>query len=141
MDVDQARLERGGGVLVAQRQLDIAEDHRGDVVVLVGDAAGLAYRQSGEGIRPAVESGLLAAATIVAANGQYTRSRLEPYQERLQARLGSGSVSGALSRIVPAGLGAVVARRLLETRAFVREVVLDRWFLHRYEPALNPRGA
>ena len=33
-------------------------------VLLAGDAAGLAYPESGEGIRPAVESGLLAAATI-----------------------------------------------------------------------------
>jgi flavin-dependent dehydrogenase len=45
-------------------------------VMLVGDAAALAYAQSGEGIRPAVESGLLAAETIVAAKGQYTKERL-----------------------------------------------------------------
>ena len=30
----------------------------GDASILIGDAAGLAYPQSGEGIRPAVESGL-----------------------------------------------------------------------------------
>ena len=42
-------------------------------MLLVGDAAGLAYPQSGEGIRPAIESGLLAAATIVEADGDYTR--------------------------------------------------------------------
>jgi flavin-dependent dehydrogenase len=29
-------------------------------VLLIGDAAGLAYPESGEGIRPAVESGLIA---------------------------------------------------------------------------------
>jgi hypothetical protein len=46
-------------------------------------------------------------------------------------------VSSAISAIVPAGLGAVVARRLLATPAFVRHVVLDRWFLHRHEPALG----
>ena len=46
-------------------------------VLLVGDAAGLAYPQSGEGIRPAIESGLLAATTILEANGCYTRDRLE----------------------------------------------------------------
>jgi len=32
----------------------------GDGVLLIGDAAGVAYAQSGEGIRPAIESGLLA---------------------------------------------------------------------------------
>ena len=31
----------------------------------VGDAAGLAYPQSGEGIRPAVESGLMAATVVL----------------------------------------------------------------------------
>jgi geranylgeranyl reductase family protein len=106
-------------------------------VMLVGDAAALAYPQSGEGIRPAVESGLLAAEVIVAAKGQYTRNRLQPYEERLRTRFGTGSVSSAISAIVPAGFGAVVARRLLRTPAFVRHVVLDRWFLHRHEPALG----
>ena len=38
-------------------------------VVLAGDAAGLAYPASGEGIRPAIESGLLAASVIVAVKG------------------------------------------------------------------------
>jgi geranylgeranyl reductase family protein len=106
-------------------------------VLLVGDAAGLAYPQSGEGIRPAIESGLLAAATIVEANGQYTRGGLEPYQERFQARFGSGPVSRALSRILPAGFGTAFARRLLETPAFVQHVVLNRWFLRAHEPALT----
>ena len=106
-------------------------------VMLVGDAAALAYAQSGEGIRPAVESGLLAAETIVAAKGRYTKERLEPYQERLRARFATGAVSSALSGIVPERLGAAVARRLLATPAFVRHVVLDRWFLHRHQPALG----
>jgi len=40
-----------------------------DGVLLIGDAAGLAYPQSGEGIRPAVESGLIAAAVIAQPAG------------------------------------------------------------------------
>ena len=50
----------------------------GDGVLLIGDAAGLADPQSGEGIRQAVESGLLAAETIAASNGQWSREQLEP---------------------------------------------------------------
>src|SRR5262249_3825074 len=38
-----------------------------DGVLLIGDSAGLAYPQSGEGIRPAVESGMLAADVILEA--------------------------------------------------------------------------
>src|SRR5262245_18022061 len=48
---------RGHAYLLAARQHRRAAD---EGVVLVGDAAGLAYPQSGEGIRPAVESGLMA---------------------------------------------------------------------------------
>jgi flavin-dependent dehydrogenase len=106
-------------------------------VMLAGDAAALAYAQSGEGIRPAVESGLLAAETILAAKGRYTKDRLEPYQQRLRARFAAGTISSALTGIVPERLGAVVARRLLATPSFVRHVVLDRWFLHRHQPALG----
>jgi flavin-dependent dehydrogenase len=108
-------------------------------VLLAGDAAGLAYPQSGEGIRPAIESGLLAAATIIEAGGRYTRSRLQPYEVRLQARFGPGPFSRALTRILPAGFGTASARRLLEMPAFVRHVVLNRWFLHAREPALTAR--
>ena len=44
-----------------------------DGVLLIGDAAGLAYPESGEGIRPAIESGLIAAHAILSADGNYTR--------------------------------------------------------------------
>jgi geranylgeranyl reductase family protein len=60
-----------------------------DGVLLIGDAAGLAYAKSGEGIRPAIESGLLAAQTILEARGSYTRADLEPYRTRLTARFGA----------------------------------------------------
>jgi flavin-dependent dehydrogenase len=50
-------------------------------MMLIGDSAGLSYPQSGEGIRPAVESGLLAADTIIAADGNYDSEHLEPYRQ------------------------------------------------------------
>jgi flavin-dependent dehydrogenase len=105
-------------------------------VMLVGDAAGLAYSGSGEGIRPAIESGLLAAATILESDGNYTSSGLEPYQRRLQTRFGSGTLSRALSGILPAGVARVLGRHLLAMPSFVRHVVVDRWFLHRHDAAL-----
>ena len=52
-------------------------------VLLIGDAAGMAYSPSGEGIRPAVESGLLAADVILEAAGDYRLARLEPYRATL----------------------------------------------------------
>jgi flavin-dependent dehydrogenase len=98
-------------------------------VMLVGDAAGLAYPQSGEGIRPAIESGLMAASVVVHANGRYARDRLEPYERRLRERFGVHAVTSLLSSAVHAMTPTALASRLLGTPWFVRHVVLDRWFL------------
>lgn len=112
-----------------------------DGILLIGDAAGLAYSQSGEGIRPAIESGLMAAKAIVAAGGDYTRERLEAYRGRLTARFGESRVDWPtrIGRKLPAHLMHSIAGALLTTRWFSRNVVLDRWFLHTEEPALDWR--
>lgn len=110
----------------------------GDGVMLVGDAAGLAYPQSGEGIRPAIESGLLAAATIGAAAGDYRRDRLGKYSHALAERLGSGAGPSLADRL-PVGLRHGLARGLLSTHWFNRHVVMDRWFLHRRQRPLACR--
>jgi len=106
-----------------------------DSVLLVGDAAGLAYAQSGEGIRPAVESGLIAAETIASAAGDYGRRSLQAYEARLQARLGKPQAESLLSRL-PVGWLHALAARLLASRWFSRHMVMDRWFLHRHDAAL-----
>jgi geranylgeranyl reductase family protein len=107
-----------------------------EAVMIIGDAAGLAYTQSGEGIRPAVESGLMAAATALAANRNYARARLMPYEASLRSRFGERGGAPALS-FLPATLRLSLARALMQTRWFARNVILDRWFLHAQEPALN----
>ncbi|MGH9717706.1 MAG: NAD(P)/FAD-dependent oxidoreductase [Candidatus Acidiferrales bacterium] len=107
--------------------------------VLIGDAAGVAYSQSGEGIRPAIESGLLAAKVIAGAAGKYTRENLEPYRAALAARFGESGRD--LSTSVGSRLSArwidALGRALLANGWFSRHVVLDRWFLHRNLPALQ----
>jgi geranylgeranyl reductase family protein len=108
----------------------------GDGVALIGDAAGLAYPRSGEGIRPAIESGLLAASTVLGTAGQYTRQRLAPYEASLAARLGDGLQDNALSSVMAAPLFAPLAGLLLQMPAFVRHIALDRWFLRSDEPPL-----
>jgi menaquinone-9 beta-reductase len=104
-------------------------------VLFIGDAAGLAYPQSGEGIRPAVESGLLAADALVAAAGDYRRENLEPYARAITERFGTPR-SGAISDRLPVAFLQFAAARLLVNRLFTRHVVLDRWFLHAKTPAL-----
>ncbi len=104
-----------------------------DGVLLVGDAAGLAYPQSGEGIRPAVESGLMAAATILEARGDYRQQTLLPYMYRLAARFDAGPTSGGAE---PSAMRKFFGGILLETPLFTRHVLLDRWFLHRHQQAM-----
>lgn len=103
-----------------------------DGVMLIGDAAGLAYSQSGEGIRPAIESGLLAAQVIVQAAGDYRREKLEPYPKLLRARYGHtrGDWATAVGRRLSPAMVAGIARRLLRSRWFARKVVMEKWFLH-----------
>lgn len=107
----------------------------GDGVLLIGDAAGLAYPQSGEGIRPAIESALMAAQTVCAARGDYRPERLMPYQRQLDARYGLRTAP-APERVLPEQWKQRLAGWLLASRLFSRHVVLNRWFLHAHEKRL-----
>lgn len=98
-----------------------------DGVLLIGDAVGLAYPESGEGIKPAIESGRLAAQTLIAAHGRCTRGDLKPYEDAIRrshppAPHDHGPLHGAI---------VALGRALLGSRLFTRRVVLDRWFLRR----------
>jgi len=129
---------RGHAYLIFRETKRLVAD---EGVLLAGDAAGLAYSQSGEGIRPAIESGLLAARAIIAAGGTYTRDRLESYRGMLGGRFGEARVDWPtrVGRKLPAQAMQSIAGALLGMRWFSRKVVLDRWFLHAGEPALEPR--
>jgi menaquinone-9 beta-reductase len=109
-----------------------------DGVMLIGDSAGLAYSQSGEGIRPAIESGLMASRVIAQADRNYRREKLDAYCDLLTARFGSthGDWATALGRKLSPRLLSAVARRLLRMEWFAGRVVVHRWFLHADEPAL-----
>lgn len=110
----------------------------GERILLIGDAAGLAYSQSGEGIRPAIESGLLAAQALAQAKGDYTRARLDAYRELLGQRFGSQQDwSTRIGTKLPHGLMSSLGRMLLATPWFSRQVVIQNWFLHANEPALE----
>ncbi len=107
-----------------------------DGVLWIGDAAGLAATQSGEGIGPAIESGLLAASVIAGAGGDYRRERLEPYRRRIEGRFGRRRRRPAAVG-APSALRLLLGRRFLASRWFVRRVVLNQWFLHGGQAALE----
>ena len=96
-----------------------------DGMLLVGDSAGLAYPESGEGIRPAIESGRLAARTLIAANGRCDLDVLSSYAESLRRLHPATAPQAAPLRAATTAVG----RLLLGSRTFTRHVVLDRWFL------------
>jgi geranylgeranyl reductase family protein len=105
-----------------------------DGVMLIGDAAGLAYPKSGEGIRPAVESALTAADVILSAAGNYQRSRLLEYPSLLAGRFGKDDTT---SGILPQAMRRFMSSRLMENKWFSRRVLLDRWFLNTHRPAIS----
>lgn len=108
-----------------------------DGVVLIGDSAGMAYPQSGEGIRPAIESGLLAAAAIVEARGDYRQTVLSGLERRITARFGRVNSKATRRSLIPDAWRQALARRLLATRWFTRHILIDRWFLHSNQPVLR----
>ncbi|GIU78287.1 MAG: geranylgeranyl reductase [Bryobacteraceae bacterium] len=99
----------------------------GEGVLLAGDAAGLAEDSSGEGILPAIVSGLLAAEAILAAG-------LRP--ERLD---GAGYAAAVEKELGPRGKGRKGASWLERLAApfafrsaeFVRKEILEKRFLRR----------
>jgi geranylgeranyl reductase family protein len=107
----------------------------GEGVLLIGDAAGLAYPQSGEGIRTAVESGVLAAGVIADAAGHYDSATLARYEHLLRERFGEPE-QGATG-VLPQRLQGWLAERLIANRWFARRVLIERWFLHADEPAMK----
>jgi flavin-dependent dehydrogenase len=98
-----------------------------DGVLLIGDAVGLAYPESGEGIKPAIESGRLAAETLIASGGRARRADLRPYEDALRrSHPPAPHAPGPLH-----GVKTALGRALLGSRLFARHVVIDRWFLRR----------
>jgi geranylgeranyl reductase family protein len=107
-----------------------------DGVLLIGDSAGLAYQQSGEGIRPAIESALLAAETIRDSKGDYSRACLARYETALQQRFGVRTHQQAARS--PSRIKRLLAGILLRSKWFARHIVINRWFLHQQQAALLP---
>jgi geranylgeranyl reductase family protein len=99
-----------------------------DGVLLVGDAAGLAHPQSGEGIRPAVESGLIAADVIREVRAGGSSNNLQSYANRIAVHFGQTHQRHP-SDWLPHSWLSWAARQLMGSNWFTRRVVLDQWFL------------
>lgn len=107
-----------------------------DGVMLIGDAAGLAYTQSGEGIRPAIESALMAANVILDAP-DFSAVSLQRYGEQIAARFGNRASDQEQGFEVPEWLKQPIASTLMRSHWFTRKVVTEKWFLHQQVPPLD----
>ncbi|MGO3296527.1 MAG: NAD(P)/FAD-dependent oxidoreductase [Marinobacter sp.] len=109
-------------------------DHAGrplvdDGLLLIGDAAGLAYTQSGEGIRPAVESALLAADVIRRAP-DFSATSLQAYGDAIANRFGHRESTTEEGFQIPSWIKMPLASTLMRSHWFTRKVVTEKWFLH-----------
>jgi flavin-dependent dehydrogenase len=108
----------------------------GGRALLIGDAAGVSFAESGEGILPAIESGVLAAQTVLAAAGDYRLENLTPYAGALAARFG-GKKENPLGLKLPGLVTRWGGAAILSNGWLTRHLVLDRWFLHQGERLLD----
>ncbi|MEJ2140839.1 MAG: NAD(P)/FAD-dependent oxidoreductase [Gammaproteobacteria bacterium] len=115
----------------AQREL-VAER-----ALLIGDAAGLAYPQSGEGIRPAVESALFAAQTLKDARYDFSKSKLMTYQDKMEQHFGKRQPLAGIMERMPENIRIKLACQLITRTWFARHVVMDRWFLHQHQAPVS----
>lgn len=99
-----------------------------DGVMLVGDAVGLAYPQSGEGIRTAIESGILAAQTALGAHNDFRRENLQTYVQQLHGHYDYGGADTQAH--LPRPMRQFLAHLLLSNHYLTRHILLDNWFLH-----------
>lgn len=114
-----------------------------DRVLLIGDSAGLAYSKSGEGIRPAVESAMLAAEVITACESDFRKEQLQPYADAMQHRFGERQPAPDWRERLPLSMKKFFASRLMKTLWFTKNIITDKWFLQSHQkplPAIRLRS-
>jgi len=106
-------------------------------VLLVGDSAGLAYPQSGEGIRPAIESSLIAADVIRNCNNNYCSENLQPYNKMMKNRFGERLPTPDMMERLPLFLKRIFASQLMKTHWFTKNIITDKWFLQSHQSPMR----
>lgn len=109
-------------------------------VLLLGDSAGLAYQQSGEGIRPAVESALLAASVIRDCHEDFSANQLGNYVTALEKRFGKREPTTALTERVPPDFRKSIAEKMMKNHWWSKHLLVKRWFLRTQDKPLHLSG-
>jgi len=107
-----------------------------DSVLFIGDSAGLACPQSGEGIRPAVESAILAAQVIRSCKNDYSENKLQAYNHLMQQRFGKRQPGPDTMERLPMFVKKIFASQLMKTHWFTKNIVTEKWFLQTHQTAM-----
>ncbi len=101
-----------------------------DRVLFTGDAGGMAYNMSGEGIGPAILSGFAAAQTIIDAGGDYSAENLSIYQKLIYSKFGRPYPDFLLhlASSVPETFFHILKNATIGTSFGRREIIAKRWF-------------
>jgi flavin-dependent dehydrogenase len=77
-----------------------------DRVLLCGENIHSAYSFSGEGVAPAIKTGIYAAETIIGANGDYSKKGLSYYKKRVEEGIGpTHKIYNIMSSILGTDMG------------------------------------
>ena len=79
----------------------------------------------------------MAAQIVAKLRGDYSKQRLAEYEAQLQTRFGARNNGGSLASSLPESWKIALARSLMQTQWFTRNVVINRWFLHADMAALR----
>lgn len=101
-----------------------------DRVLLTGDAGGMAYNMSGEGIGPAILSGLAAAQTIIGAGGDYSSDSLSAYRKRIYSKFGRPYLDLLLhlASSIPKTIFHLTKNATVGSSLGRSEIIAKRWF-------------
>ncbi len=106
----------------------------GNRLLLAGDSAGFAYNMSGEGIKPAIISGILAARTVMEAGGDYSEKGLSLYRryaERFFGVPGKPPTGERGTGRKVSTLANIAFERILLGTGPGRKFIVERFFLGR----------
>jgi hypothetical protein len=79
----------------------------------------------------------MAARIIANAGGDYGKRKLAEYETQLAGRFGVRNDGASLASSLPESWKLALARSLMQTQWFTRNVVINRWFLHADQAALR----
>ncbi len=111
---------------------EIPRQKSGDRFLLVGDSAGFASKWAGEGIKPAVQTGLFAAQTadLALKSGDFSAAFLNRYTDLCESRYGKqrNTLMGSLLSYIPERLTRKIVRQICVRDTLRKKLIFEAAF-------------